>query len=276
MTLEPHRLDGKPPAGEWLGTRHVRWERHGVIARCVIDRLERRNAMTAAMYFAVRFASNQVDQDPELAGLIVTGVEDVFIPGGDLSQESDDEWGDIGRLLYMETTPFDALRTAYKPVVSAVNGMCQGGGLIIAMLSDVAIASDQAVFRAPELLRGIADTNYAQILPRQIGPARARDMLLTGRTVTAQEALEWGLISRVVPHTDLMETATDIVGSIARTAPSARSDLKRTFDQYYGLYDRIGMVSSLRGAEALEGYHAFKDRRNPSWVHPALRTDGRL
>jgi enoyl-CoA hydratase len=276
MTAEPHELDGTPPLGDWLGTRHVRFERHGPLAHCIIDRPEKRNAMTPAMYFSVRYASNHVDTSDELAGLVLTGVDDVFIPGGDLSQGSDDEWGDIGRLLYMETTPFDAVRQAVKPVVSAINGICQGGGLMIAMLSDVAVASDRATFRAPELLRGIADTNYAQILPRQIGPARARDLLFTGRKLTAQEALEWGIISRVVPHGDLIDAATEVAISIARTAPSARSDMKRSFDQYYGLYDRIGMTTSLRGPESLEGFLAFNERRNPTWVHPDLRTDGRL
>ena len=275
MTEQRHDRDGQPPDGDWLGTRHMRFERHGPFARCIVDRPEKRNAMTAAMYFAVRYASNHVDADPDLAGLIITGVDDVFIPGGDLSQGSDDEWG-IGPLLYMDTTPFDALRQAAKPVVSAVNGICQGGGLVIAMLSDVTVASDRATFRAPELLRGIADTNYAQLLPRQIGPARARDLLFTGRKISAAEALDWGLISRVVPHEDLLEAATEVATEIARTAPGARSDLKRSFDQYYGLYDRIGMTSSLRGPETLEGFHAFSERRNPSWVHPDLRTDGRL
>jgi enoyl-CoA hydratase len=268
--------DGQPPEGDWLGTRHVRFDRHGPLAHCVVDRPERRNAMTAAMYFAVRYATNHVDADDELAGLLITGTGDVFMPGGDLSQESDDEWSDISRLLYMDVVPFDALRQSTKPVVSAVNGICQGGGLVIAMLSDVSVASDRATFRAPELFRGIADTNYAQLLPRQIGPARARDMLMTGRTVHAAEALEWGLISRVVPHDDLLDVATAVLIECCRAAPKARADMKRTFDQYYGLYDRIGMVESLRGPEALEGYLAFKERRNPSWVHPDLRTDGRL
>jgi enoyl-CoA hydratase/carnithine racemase len=275
MVLEPHELDGQPPQGDWLGTRHVRFERHGPLARCVVDRPEKRNALTGAMYFSLRYASNHVDADPDLAGLIITGVDDVFIPGGDLGDGSAEEW-DLPRFLFMESTPFDALRQAVKPVVSAVNGICQGGGLMIAMLSDVAVASDRATFRAPELLRGIADTNYAQVLPRQIGPARARDMLFTGRTVSAAEALEWGIVSRVVPHEDLMDVATEVAIAIARTAPGARSDMKRSLDQYYGLYDRIGMTSSLRGPETLEGFLAFGERRNPSWVHPDLRTDGRL
>jgi enoyl-CoA hydratase/carnithine racemase len=267
---------GRAPEGDWLGTPFLRFERHGPFGRCVVDRPERRNAMTGPMYFGVRYASNHVDADPDLAGMLVTGTGDVFIPGGDLSQQTEDDWGGVTNFLYMDNAPFDALRQARKPVVSAVNGLCQGGGLMIAMLSDVAVASDRATFRAPELLRGIADTNYAQILPRQIGPARARDMLFTGRTVDAGEALEWGLVARVVPHDDLLDAATEVLAAVCRTAPSARSDLKRSFDRYYGLYDRIGMVESLRGPEALEGFLAFKERRNPTWVHPDLRTDGRL
>lgn len=268
-------MDGQPPQGDWLGTRHLRFERHGPLVHCVVDRPEKRNAMTGAMYFGVRYASNRVDADPDLAGMLITGTGDVFIPGGDLGDGGSDAWN-LGEWLFMDVTPFDALRQAHKPVVSAVNGICQGGGLMIAMLSDVTVASEQATFRAPELLRGISDTNYAQILPRQIGPSRARDMLLTGRTVTSAEALEWGLVSRVVPHDDLLEAATEALIACCRTAPGARSDIKRSLDQYYGLYDRIGMISSLRGPETTEGFLAFKERRNPSWVHPDLRTDGRL
>ena len=268
---------GDPPSGDWLGTPYLRFERHGPLAHCVVDRPAKRNAMTAAMYFGVRYATNHVDSDPDLAGLVITGVDDVFIPGGDLSGGNyEDEWSDLPRFLFMDNTPFDALRQSVKPVVCAINGICQGGGLVIAMLSDLAVASDRATFRAPELFRGIADTSYANILPRQIGPARARDMLFTGRTLTAQEAVEWGLITRVVPHEELMDAATEATIQICRTAPNARGDLKRSFDQYYGLYDRIGMAASLRGPETLEGFVAFKEHRSPEWVHPDLRGDGRI
>ena len=85
-----------------------------------------------------------------------------------------DDWGNVTGLLGMDTTPFEAIRNSRKPVVSAVNGICQGGGLLMAMLSDVAVASERATFRAPELYRGIADIGYAAFLPAQIGPARAR------------------------------------------------------------------------------------------------------
>jgi len=177
----------------------------------------------------------------------------------------------------MEVTPFDALRQATKPVVSAVNGICQGGGLMIAMLSDMAVASERATFRVPELFRGIADTHYGHILARQVGPARARDLMFTGRKLSAQEAVDWGLIARLVRHEELLDAATEVLVECCRTAPGARSDIKRELDAYYGLYDRIGMKASISGSEeAIEGYQAFKERRPPSWIHPDLRPEGRI
>jgi enoyl-CoA hydratase/carnithine racemase len=158
-----------------------------------------------------------------------------------------------------------------KPIVCAVNGICQGGGLMIAMLSDVAVASERATFRAPELLRGIADTNYAQVLPRQIGPARARDMLLTGREIDAATALDWGLVARVVAHERVEEEAEAVLAACCRTAPGARAAVKRTLHEYYGHYDRMAMDASIGGPEMVEGWRAFKERRSPSWVPEPLR-----
>jgi enoyl-CoA hydratase/carnithine racemase len=266
---------GRPPGGDWLGTPYLRFERHGPLARCVVDRPEARNAMTPAMYFGVRYASSHVDADADLAGLLITGTGDVFIPGGDMGGASPDGWG-LPHALGMDITPFDALRQAVKPVVSAVNGICQGGGLMIAMLSDMAVASERATFRVPELFRGIADTHYGHILARQVGPARARDLMFTGRKLSAEEAVDWGLIARLVPHEELLDAATDVLVDCCRTAPGARSDIKRELDAYYGLYDRIGMQASLGGDEAMEGWRAFKERRPPSWIHPELRPEGRI
>ena len=82
-------------------------------------------------------------------------------------------------------------------MVAAVNGICQAGGLLIAMLSDIAVASDRATFRVPELLRGIPDATYAAVLPAHVGMAVARDLLLTGRRFDAAEAQRLGVISRV-------------------------------------------------------------------------------
>jgi enoyl-CoA hydratase/carnithine racemase len=140
----------------------------------------------------------------------------------------------------------------------------------------MAVVSDRATFRVPELFRGIADTYYSQMLARLIGPVRTRDLMLTGRTLTAAEAEEWGMVSRVVPHDELMGAAREVLAQCCRTAPAARRVVKSSLDNYMGLFDRIGMQASYSGEEAVEGFRAFKERRSPSWVHPDLQVDGRI
>ncbi len=263
----------RPPEGDWLGTPYLRFERVGPLAKVTVDRPAVRNAMTPAMYFGVRYAVDLVNRDRDLYGLLITGSGDVFVPGGDLGGANEDGWADLPTLLSMDNTPFDAVRRSVKPIVCAVNGLCQGGGLMIALLSDVSVASERATFRSPELLRGIADTNYAQVLPRQIGPARARDMLFTGRVVDAATALDWGLVARVVEHDRLMDEATRVLEDCCQMAPHARAAVKASFHDYYGHYDRMAMDESLAGPEPVEGYRAFKEKRSPSWVPEALRRD---
>lgn len=266
----------RPPDGDWLGTPFLHFTREGPFGVCRLDRPEARNAMTPAMYFGIRYAVNHVESDPDLAGLLITGTGDVFAPGGDLGGgDGSDNWMNFGALS-TDITPFETLRQSAKPVVSAVNGLCQGGGLQIAMCSDMTVVSDRATFRVPELYRGIADTYYSQMLARIIGPVRTRDLMFTGRVLTAQEAADWGMVARVVPHDELAASAAEVLAQCCRTAPNARSVVKSSLDNYMGLYDRIGMRASYSGSEAVEGFVAFKERRSPDWVHPALRTTGRL
>ena len=274
--LSPHSSP-RPPEGDWLGTPYLTFERQGPIAVCTIDRPDARNALTPAMYFGIRCAVGRLNEDPDLAGLLITGSGDVFAPGGDMGGgEGTDDWITFGAALGMDVTPFDAVRTSAKPIVSAVNGLCQGGGLQIALCSDLSVVSERATFRVPELFRGYADTYYSQMLVRLIGPVRTRDLMFTGRVLSAQEALDWGLVTRAVPHESLLATAKDVLAQCCRTAPRARGVIKSSIDNYLGLYYRIGMTSSLSDAEAGEGFRAFKDRRSPDWVHPELRVEGRL
>jgi enoyl-CoA hydratase/carnithine racemase len=267
----------RPPEGDWLGTPYLSFERHGPIAVCTIDRPDARNAMTPAMYFGIRYAVGRLNADPDLAGLLITGTGDVFAPGGDMTGGAGaDDWITFGAALGMDVTPFDAVRISAKPVVSAVNGLCQGGGFQIALCSDLSVVSERATFRVPELFRGYADTYYSQMLVRLIGPVRTRDLMFTGRVLSAQEALDWGLVSRVVPHERLLEVARELLEQSCRTAPRARAAIKSSIDNYLGLYDRIGMTGSLTDSEAREGVRAFKERRSPEWVHLQLRIEGRL
>jgi enoyl-CoA hydratase len=267
----------RPPDGDWLGTPYLRFEREGPFGVVTLDRPQARNAMTPAMYFGIRYAVSLVEGECDLAGLLITGTGDVFAPGGDLGGGNGvDDWMSFGAALSMDVTPFETLRQSVKPVVSAVNGLCQGGGLQIAMCSDLAVVSDRATFRVPELYRGIADTYYAQTLARIIGPVRTRDLMFTGRTLTAREAVDWGMVARVVAHDDLADSAREALAQCCRTAPRARAVVKSSLDNYLGLFDRIGMKASYSGDEAVEGYLAFKAKRSPTWVHPDLQTDGRL
>lgn len=272
-----HRPDGSysapPPSGDYTGSPFLKFTREGPFARLVVDRPEARNALTNAMYFGVKYAVKRVDADPNLSGLIITGVGDVFIPGGDLGRNAPDSWADLSMI---DVLPFDTLRMSVKPVVSAINGICQGGGLMIAMCSDISVAAESATFRVPELFRGIADLYYAQMLSRIVGPVRAKDLMFTGRVLSAAEAVEWGIINRVVPDDEVIQMSLELLTTAASTAPDARLQVKRVFDSYVGLQDRIGMAASLRGPEFVEGWKAFSERRPPNWVPDALKRPGRV
>ena len=253
-----------------LGTSKLRLDREGPVAWCTIDRPEARNALTPAMYFGIKRAVQLVNADPDLGALILTGTGDVFAPGGDLGGRS--EPGEsVPEGVGYDILPFLAVRDSRAPIVSAVNGICQGGGLLIAMFSDVAVCSDRATFRAPEALRGIVDATYAAALPAHVGVAVARDLLLTGRRVDAAEALQLGLISRVVPHDELRSAALEAARQLLQAGPDARVHTKRMLNERYGTIDHQTMFWALEHTdEPREGMRAFMEKRDPSWVPPGL------
>ena len=250
-----------------LGAAGLRFERDGVIGWCVIDRPAARNALTPAMYFGIKRAVYLVNQDPDLAALIITGTGDVFAPGGDLGGRSEPGDSVPPGLAGEDILPFLAIRDSRAPVVAAVNGICQAGGLLIAMLADIAVASDRATFRVPELLRGIPDATYAAVLPAHVGLAVARDLLLSARRFDAAEAQRLGVISRVVSHDQLRDAAVQAVTEILQTAPIARAQVKRMLNDRYGLIDYQTMFLALQQSpEPREGMRAFMEKRQPAWV----------
>jgi enoyl-CoA hydratase/carnithine racemase len=156
-------------------------------------------------------------------------------------------------------------------VIAAVNGICQAGGLLIAMMSDIAVASDRATFRVPELLRGIPDATYAAALPAHVGIAVARDLLLSARPFDAAEAQRLGVIARVVPHDQLRQAALEAAQQVLRTAPDARAHVKRMLNERYGFIDYQTMFGALAtSSEMREGMLAFMEKRPPNWVPAAL------
>ena len=253
-----------------LGTPHLRLERDGPIAWCVIDRPAARNAFTPAMYYGLKRAVHLVSTDPDLAALIITGVGDVFAPGGDLGGRRE-EGESAPDVVGQDVLPFLAIRDSPAPVIAAVNGICQAGGLLVAMMADIAVASERATFRVPELLRGIPDATFAAALPAHVGLAMARDLLLSARPFGADEALRMGLLSRVVPHDELRPAAVDAARQVPRTAPMARAQVKRMLNERYGLIDFQTMFWALTHSdEPREGMRAFMEKREPAWVPPGL------
>jgi enoyl-CoA hydratase/carnithine racemase len=253
-----------------LGTSGLRLERDGFLAWCVIDRPAARNAFTPAMYFGLKRAVHLVNSDPDLAALIITGTGDVFSPGGDLggrSEPGDEAPPAVGH----DVLPFLTVRDSEAPVIAAVNGICQAGGLLVAMMADIAVVSDRAMFRVPELLRGIPDATYAAALPAHVGMAVARDLLLSARPFDAAEAQRIGLVSRVVPHEQLRDAAVEAAHQILRTPPAARVQVKRMLNERYGSIDYQTMFWALAHSdEPREGMRAFMEKRTPDWFPPGL------
>jgi enoyl-CoA hydratase/carnithine racemase len=249
-----------------LGTDNLRLEREGSVVWCIIDRPAARNALTPAMYYGIKRAVRLVNTDPDLSALIITGTGDVFAPGGDLGGRTDEGESPPENLGH-EVLPFLAIRDSNAPVIAAVNGICQAGGLLIAMMADIAVASDRATFRVPELLRGIPDATYAAALPAHVGVAVARDLLLSARSFDAAEAQRIGLLSRVVAHEDLRSAALEAAHQVLRTAPGARAQVKRMLNERYGLIDYETMFWALQHSpEPREGMLAFMEKRPPSWI----------
>ncbi|WP_068161110.1 enoyl-CoA hydratase/isomerase family protein [Rhodococcus phenolicus] len=252
--------------GDDLGAGGLRFEREGPIGWCIIDRPAARNAFTPAMYYGLKRAVRLVNSDPDLAALIITGVDDVFAPGGDLggrAEPGDNLPDGIGH----DILPFLTIRDSRAPVIAAVNGICQAGGLLVAMMSDIAVASDRATFRVPELLRGIPDATFAAALPAHVGVAVARDLMLSARRFDAAEAQRLGVISRVVPHEELREAALTAAREVLQTPPVARAQVKRMLNERYGLFDYETMLGALETSpEPREGMRAFMEKRNPSWI----------
>ena len=223
------------------------------------------------MYYGMKRAVGLVNSDPDLAALIITGTGDVFAPGGDLGGRSEPGDSIPEGVSGADILPFLTIRDSPAPVIAAVNGICQAGGLLVAMMADIAVASDRATFRVPELLRGIPDATYAAALPAHVGVAVARDLLLSGRRFDAAEALRIGLLSRVVPHDQLREAAGEAARQVLQTPPEARVHVKRMLNERYGTVDYQTMFWSLdHSSEPREGMRAFMEKRPPRWVPPDL------
>lgn len=190
-------------------------------------RTDKHNAFNRELDAAVAAALGELDADPDVHAAILTGSGTAFSAGADMNEAVASIDGK-GRSEGMAAT-YAAVAAFRKPLIAAINGICYGGGALVAINCDIRVASDTAAFRFPGAAYGLV-VGGAQ-LPRIIGPAFAKDLLFTGRVVRAEEALRIGLVNTVVPFADVESAAMDLARQIAANSPQALIATKETVDR---------------------------------------------
>lgn len=248
-----------------LGSRHLVAQIRDRVLHVRIDRARKRNAMTQEMYRGVKRAAILADGDPELDALCITGSEDVFAVGGDMSGESEDAAGLAHELDPTDHFPFRHLERCRKIVVAAVNGICHAGGLDIMLHADLSVCSDRARFRIPELLRGAPDPWVAARLADYVGLGRAKYLIFTAAEFDAHEAAEMGLVGKVVPHEHFEEAVEHTLECIRKTGPKTRMMMKDDMNARLPRPDVDMMRRAILSPEMIAGMSAFLEKRDPEW-----------
>lgn len=251
-----------------LGSKYLRGNLEAGVLTVVLDRPERRNACTIEMYHGIKRAAVLAEKDSSIDVLVLTGTGDVFCPGGEMGGQHEGDTTLDRETDRWDLIPFVQLERCPKTVVAAVNGLCQGGGLNMVLMSDISIASDRAKFRAPELLRGVADCWLSARLAAHVGVARAKYLLFTATTLAATEAAAIGLVSRVVPHDEFDAAVAATIELVRQTAPGARRGVKRDINRSLPPIDLEMFTDSLTSPEVAEGFAAFIEKRKPGWATP--------
>jgi enoyl-CoA hydratase/carnithine racemase len=240
------------------------------VAVITLNRPERMNAMDADAYAALSEAWIRVRDDGAIRAAVITGAgERAFTTGADLKSFVTDP-GDLSG--FWQTQKGQLLNRGlevYKPVISAINGYCLGGGMTLMLATDIRVAAEHASFGLAEVQRGIiAGNGGTQRVLRQLPHPIAMELLLTGDRVDAAFAERWGLVNRVVPMGELMDTAMAYAARIARNAPLAVQAAKelalrsKDMDLQSGLRLEQTMNRLLQFTEdATEGPKAFAEKR---------------
>ena len=248
-----------------LGTRFIRAEVRGLTLHLQIYRVERRNAFAQEMYRALKRAAVWADAQPELDAVCVTGTDRWFAAGGDMGGNSADAEGLDVEWDPTDNFPFRHIERCRKIWVASINGVCHAGGMVLALHCDVVIASDQARFRVPELLRGIPDPFMAARLAEAVGIVRARYLFFTAAEFDAHQAAAMGLVGAVVPHDQLASHTQWALDQIALTGPEARASIKRDLNARLPQYDTGMFHRTMQSPEMVEGMRAFIEKRPVEW-----------
>ncbi len=236
-----------------------------------LNRPQAMNALNNELLSELMEALVTFDKNPEIGALVITGSERAFAAGADIKEMANATA--IEMLQQNRVGQFDRLKLIKKPVIAAVSGWCLGGGCEIAMACDMIIASESARFGQPEMTIGvIPGAGGTQRLTRAVGKAITMEMVLNNRTLTAEEALQHGLVNRVVPVERFLDEALELAAEIASRAPIAIRLAKEAILQAYESSLTDGLADERRAFYLLfatqdqkEGMAAFIEKRKPEW-----------
>lgn len=243
------------------------------IATLRLNRPDARNALNLALIAELGEAADLLARDPDVRAVIVTGGEEVFAAGGDIKEMSGKYAPDMLGAYGADLSGFDKLERIPKPVIAAVSGYALGGGCELALVCDMIVASQNAVFGMPEITLGIIPgAGGTQRLPRLVGPNRAKEMIMTGSFFDVEACREMGLVNKVVPAEELMEESRKLArrcirnGAVALAcAKSCVNDGMNT-DLYSGLaYERKCFSLLFSTEDQEEGMEAFIEKRKPEF-----------
>jgi enoyl-CoA hydratase len=250
---------------------YVLVQQEGRVGVVQLNRPQALNALNAALMDELVAALQTFDADGETGCIVIAGSEKAFAAGADIKQMAQSS------VVEMLDSPFigywDKLGRIGKPIVAAVSGWCLGGGCELAMACDLIVAAESTVFGQPEINLGvIPGAGGTQRLTRAVGKSVAMDMVLTGRRLSAQEALQFGLIARVLPSEGFTEAAVAMAAEIAAKSPIALRIAKEAVNHAFELPLAEGVHLERRLFNMLfatedqkEGMAAFVEKRTPTW-----------
>ncbi|MBE2251325.1 MAG: enoyl-CoA hydratase/isomerase family protein [Myxococcus sp.] len=254
--------------------REVRYEVEGGTARLTIDREPARNALSPAVVQQLLEGLSQADADPQVRCLVLTGAgERVFCAGGDLGGLSGDGFlsGHEGRRAY--GLLLQRFQQVKKPTIARVNGHALAGGLGLVLACDLAVASADAGFGTPEIDRGLFPMMLMALLQRHLGRKRALELVLTGDRLTAEQALAWGLVNRVVPAAELEGATKALAEKLGGKSQAILGLGRRAYftAEDLPLAQAVEFLSSqlslnVLTEDAAEGVTAFLEKRPAKWT----------
>jgi len=258
--------------GQWEYIKTDTTGTEGRVGMVTLNRPKALNALCAGLMDELIRALNEFDNDPKVGAIVVTGSEKAFAAGADIKEMQHKDFQSNYKENFLEW--WSNITLVRKPIIAAVNGYALGGGCEVAMMCDIIYAGDKARFGQPEITIGtIPGAGGTQRLTRAIGKSRAMEMNLTGTPITAQEASEWGLVSRVFPAESLVEEAVKTADKIASHSKIISQICKESTNAAYELTLKEGMrfekrmfQSTFATNDRKEGMTAFVEKRKPNWT----------